>query len=373
MKVIFACAGTGGHVNPAIAIANEIKKRENNTQILFIGTKEGIENRLTSNSGYDIKHIRTGKILRKLTLKNIKAINNAYKGISDAKKIIKEFKPDIIIGTGGYICVPVMLAAKKCKIPYILHESNAFPGMSVKLLSSKASKVLIGFKEAEERLKRKDNVVYTGTPAKFVRKDIENLDKQDCRKIFGLENITKKIVLVMCGSQGARKVNNIVIDMLEEYPNNDFYIIMVTGEKNYDLVVDRIKKIEQEKNIDLSKNIKLERFIFDMDKLYKAVDVCITRAGALTVTELAIAKKPSVLIPLPYATENHQFYNAKVLENIHAGFIIEEKDLSPKSLFDKLNIIAKDSSINKIEENLEKLNNEDVENNIYRIIKEVVG
>lgn len=373
MKVIFACAGTGGHINPAIAIANKIKREEKKADILFIGTPNGLENELTKNSGYDIKHIRTGKILRKLTLKNIKALYNAYKGISDAKNIIKEFNPDIIIGTGGYICVPVMLAAKKCKVPYFLHESNAFPGMSVKLLSKSAKKVLVGFEEAKTRLKRKDNVVYTGTPAKFNRKDFNKLDRLECKKDFGIENIDKKIVLVMCGSQGARKINNIVLDMIEEKLSDDFFTIIVTGEKNYDLVLKRVKEIENSKKVSLDNYLKLEKFVFEMDKLYKAVDVCITRAGALTVTELCTTKKPSILIPLPYATENHQYYNAKVLENKNAGIIIEEKNLDKNVLFSALTDIIKDESIKKMENNLEIIDNDKVEDIIYDIIKNTIG
>ena len=172
MRVVFACAGTGGHINPAIAMANLILKKENDSQILFIGTETGLENKLVENAGYKISHIRTGKILRELTLKNITALINAYKGIGDAKTILKEFKPDIVIGTGGYICGPVMKAAKKLKIPYYLHESNAFPGVSVKLLAKDAKCVMVGFEDTKARLNSKAKVVYTGTPAKFTEEDI---------------------------------------------------------------------------------------------------------------------------------------------------------------------------------------------------------
>lgn len=209
MRVVFACAGTGGHINPAIAMANLIMKKEPDSSILFIGTKTGLENKLVENVGYEIRHIRTGKIRREFTLENINELVNAYKGISDAKKILKEFAPELVIGTGGYICGSVMKAAKKLKIPYILHESNAFPGVSVKLLASKAKCVMLGFEDAKGRLSSKAKTVYTGTPAKFSEEDIQKLDRNECLKEANIENNSKKIVLITCGSQGAKKVNEV--------------------------------------------------------------------------------------------------------------------------------------------------------------------
>ena len=217
MKVLFACAGTGGHINPAIAMANIVVKNEPDSQILFVGTETGLENKLVANAGYEIRHIRTGKIIRELTLKNFAQLIHAYQGIGDAKRLLKEFKPDIVIGTGGYICGPVMKAATKLKIPYFLHESNAFPGVSVKLLAKNAKAVMVGFEDAKQRLNPKANVVYTGTPAKFSEEDIKKLDKAECLKELGLENINKKIVLVTCGSQGAKRINEVLLDMIKKY------------------------------------------------------------------------------------------------------------------------------------------------------------
>lgn len=372
MKVIFACAGTGGHINPAIAIANIILKNDPQSEFLFIGTKSGIENELVQNSGFKIKHIRTGKIIRSFTLKNVRAITETYKGIGDAKIIIREFKPDIIIGTGGYICGPVMLAAIKYKIPYILHESNAFPGVSVKLLAKKASAVMIGFADAKKRLKRKDNVVYTGTPAKFSREDIIRLDKQKCKKELGLLNISKKIILVTGGSQGAMKFNQVVLNMVAQKKSEEFFVVLVTGNKNYDNILSKYKDLEKELKLDLSSYIKIEKFVFDMPKMYKVSDICITRAGAMTITELAIASKPAILVPLPTAAENHQLYNAKVLANSHAAIIIEQKDLTENILFDKINYMLKDKNIKLMADNASKLLINGVDNNIYKCIVETL-
>lgn len=378
MKVLFACAGTGGHVNPAIAIANILKEKDKNCQILFVGTKDGIENELIKKAGYDIKQIRTGKFLRKITFKNFIAIFKILGGISDSKKIIKSFKPDIVIGTGGYICGPVMYAAKYCKIPYILHESNSYPGVAVKALAKNAKYVFVGFSDAKKRLKNRENIVFTGTPTRFNIADIDNLNKDTSRSILKLsdEEIGKsrKIIFVTGGSQGARKFNEVVINMVEKYLDKSMYIVLVTGQKNYDEVMQKISKIENEDKIDIDKYICIKNFIYDMDKMYKASDLCITRSGAMTINELAVAAKPSILIPFPYATENHQLYNAKVLENVGAAKIIIESDLTEDLLYKNIkNIISNDEKLNEMGKNARKILKNDINNSIYNYIMDTVN
>ncbi len=368
MRVVFACAGTGGHINPAIAMANLILKREPDSKILFIGTEDGLENKLVVNAGYDIKHIRTGKILRELTLKNVTALINAYKGIGDAKKILKEFKPDLVIGTGGYICGSVMKAAKKLKIEYILHESNAFPGVSVKLLASNAKCVMLGFEDAKQRLNKNTKTVYTGTPAKFNEEDIQKIDREKCLQKLNLENINKKIVLITCGSQGAKRINEVALSMIKKYLDDDIYYIIVTGDKNYDEVLSLKGELEKDIGHSLDKNLRLEKFVFNMDEMYKVADLCITRAGAMTISELALSHKPAILIPLPTAAENHQFFNAKVLENVGAAKIIEQKDLNEEYLNTTIKEIL-NSDIKKMGENAAKVIVKDVEDKIYECIK----
>lgn len=373
MKVLFACAGTGGHINPAIAIANIILKNKKDTKILFVGTKDGLENSLVKNAGFDILHIRTGKILRKLTLSNFKALHEAYMGIKDSKKIINDFKPDLVIGTGGYICVPVMLAAKKLKVPYILHESNAFPGVSVKLLAKNAKKVLVGFNDAKKRLKNRKNVVYTGTPAKFTEHDIDILDKNEAKDKLGLgikdiglfNDEERKIIFVTGGSQGARKFNQVILDLVKEKQDKKMFFILVTGNKNYDYTIDELRKIEEQNNIKLNDYIRIEKFLYNMQDMYKSADICITRAGAMTITELSLAKKASILVPYPYAAENHQYYNAKVLEDLGAGKIIIEDDLNEEILYDTLNQIIDSNKIEIMGNNAKKAQKLDVEKNIY--------
>lgn len=372
MNVLIAAAGTGGHINPAIAIANIILKNDKDAEILFVGTKNGLENKLVENAGFNIKHIRTGKIIRSFTFKNINQMYLAYKGIADSCKVIDEFEPDLVIGTGGYVCVPVMIAARRKKIPYILHESNAFPGVSVKLLAKKAARVMISFKEAKDRLKYKENVVYTGTPAKFSVNDYDRLDKDECKKKFELDKINKKIILVTCGSQGAKKINEVVLDMVKNIHSDKYYIVLVTGDKNFDEINEKLNKIKEETSLDIKNYIKLERFIFNMDELYKSVDMCITRSGAMTITELSIVAKPSILIPLPTAAENHQYYNAKVLEDVGAARIIEQKNLDYNVLNKNISEMLDENKLEKMSQMARKKVSYDIEDKIYDVIEKVV-
>ena len=366
MRAIIACAGSGGHINPAIAIANTIKKNEPDSEILFLGTKTGMENDLVKKAGYNLAHVKAGRLHRKLTLQNIRNILNAGLGILDTKKIISKFKPDIIIGTGGYICVPVMKGAKQKGVPYVLHESNAYPGLSIKLVAKDAAKVFVGFEAAKEKLPQCTNVVFTGTPAKFDMDHMRSLDKQECRKSIISDD--RKIVFITGGSQGAIKFNKIVIDMVKKHKPQDIFFIIAVGAANYDDTVESIKD-EQ----DIGKYLKVEKFVYDMDKMYKAADLLITRAGAMTITELSIARRPAILVPLPTAAENHQLFNAKVLENIGAGIVIEENILNEDILYGKIKEIIKDDKLlESMGNNAAKLYRPNVEQEIYYQIKSVI-
>ncbi len=334
MRVIVTCAGTGGHIVPAIAIANLIKSKYSGSQIMFIGTKTGMENDLVKNAGYEIESVRTGKLIRSITLKNFKAIYEAIKGIDDARSIMRKFKPDLVVGTGGYICVTVMKAAASLKIPYILHESNAFPGLAIKLTAKKAYRVMLGFDDARARLKNMKNLVVTGNISNIDVEKYNLLDRKKCIEELGI-NVNKKIVLVTFGSQGAKYLNEYIIDIAKKQ-NNDILYILITGKNNYDEVLSKIKDIEESEKISLHGFLKVEKFVYDMARMYKVADLCITRAGAMTITELESTKKPAILVPLPTAAENHQYYNAKVLENIGVSSIIEQKNLSSDVLYEKV-------------------------------------
>lgn len=366
MRAIIACAGSGGHINPGIAIANVIMKNEPDSEILFLGTKNGMENDLVKKAGYKLKHVRAGRFHRKLTWYNIRNIARALLGVFDTKSIISKFKPDVVIGTGGFICVPVMKGACAKRIPYVLHESNAYPGLSVKVVAKDAAKVLLGFEDAMSRLPQGTKTVFTGTPAKFDMDDMRALDKAECRKNIITDD--RKIVFVTGGSQGAIKFNKTIIDMVRKYRPKDMFFVIAVGPANYDNVMESIKDDKE-----IEKYLRVEKFVYEMDKMYKAADLLITRAGAMTVTELSIARRPAILIPLPTAAENHQLFNAKAMENAGAGIVIEENVLNADLLYDKIREVVQDENkLTSMGNNAAKLYRPNVDQEIYNEIKLVI-
>ena len=371
MKAIIAAAGTAGHINPGIAIANKIKQEEKNSEVIFIGTTRGLENDLVPRAGYKLKTIDAYGLSKKISIDNLKKMHKTYKGIGEAIKIIKEFKPDVVIGTGGYICGPVVLAAKKNNIPVILHESNAFPGKAVKMLSSKADAVLVSFEDAINRLPKAKKVIFTGTPIKISKKDYTIQEKTKIINKIGLSEV-KPIVLIFGGSQGAQRINEAILETIKEKLNKDYQIMWATGPKQYDIIKEELEK--KYININHIENTKIVPYIYNMEEIMNISDVIVARSGAMTITEISNLGKPSILIPLPNVSGDHQMYNAKVLENVGAAIIIEN---------DKLDGINLNSSIQKIVTDKSKMLSMqkgaiskatyDVENKIYNEIKKLKG
>lgn len=362
MKVIIAAAGTGGHINPGIAIANEIKKHHKNAEILFIGAGRGMENDLVPRAGYKLENIEAYGIERKINLQNLKNIYKTIKSYKDAKKIIKSFKPDVIIGTGGYICGPVCQAGTKLKIPTILHESNAFPGMAVKLLSKKVDAVLAGFEDIKQRLPNAKKIIVTGTPTKIEKINLTDEQKQNLKKEFNIEN-NLPIVTIFGGSQGAESINKCIIEIINEKLNKNYQIIWAVGQKNFE---DVKRKINQEYNS------SIVPYIYNMDEVMNLADLVVSRSGAMTITEVAKCAKPAIFIPYPYATENHQEYNAKVLEKVGAAKIILDKNLTKENLNQSINDIIMDKEkIRQMGEKAEKVAIKNVEERIYKVIQEI--
>lgn len=315
MKFLIAAGGTGGHITPGVAIANKLK--ELGHEVKFLGTSTGMETDLVPKAGYELKIIRAKGLHRGFSLKNIKTIKSLFDGINDVKKIIDEEKPDMVIGTGGYVTAPAIIAAIQKKIPTMIHESNALPGKTTTWLSKKVDCVAVGFEAAKDRLTNGKNVIYTGNPTKM--QGAFNYEKT--RKNL---NVRKPLVLVFGGSQGAKKINETMIYLINESEIKDYQIIYATGPKNYDDIISQVN-VQNE-------NVKIEKYIYNMEEVMSASDIAVCRSGALTITELGIIGVPSILIPLPTAAENHQYYNAKTIEDSGAGIIIEEKDLTKESL-----------------------------------------
>lgn len=371
MKVVIAAAGTGGHINPGIAIANKIMEKEPDSKIIFIGTPRGLENDLVPRAGYDLKTIDAYGINRKINLDNIKRLYKTTKSVGEAKKILKEFKPDVVIGTGGYICVSVGIAANRLKIPIVLHESNAFPGVAIKLLSKKAKAVLLGFEDAKTRLPKAKNVVVTGTPTKIKSSKLTDEEKANLRSALMLKN-ELPLVLVFGGSQGARSINNAIIGIIENKLNKNYQIIWAAGKGNFE----NIKKQLAEKNMDIDniENAKIMPYIYNMQEVMETSDLVVSRSGAMTITEISNLAKPAIFIPFPFATENHQEYNARVLEKVGAAKIILDKNLNYKNLNDTIELMVENKEqLKEMGKKAGKIANTNVEENIYNEIRNILS
>ena len=367
MKVVIAAAGTGGHINPGIAIANKIKEMDKKADIIFIGTNRGLENDLVPRAGYRLKTIRAYGIERKLTLQNIKRLYYTVKSIGEAKKILREFGAEVVIGTGGYICIPVMMAAKKMGIPRLLHESNAFPGVSVKLLSKNVNTVMVGFEDAKQRIPEANKVVVTGNPTKIRKCNFSDLQKNEIIRQMGLKT-DKPIVLVFGGSQGAQSINRSILEIITKKHNTNYQIMWAAGPLQYE----EIKQVLKKEKLDINhiENVKIVPYIYNMEEVLNVIDLVVCRSGAMTITEIAIVGKPAIFIPFPYATENHQEYNAKVLEKVGAAKIILDKDLDAIILHKEIESIISSKKI--IQEMGSKANScavHHVEDNIYHEIE----
>ncbi|MDO4743425.1 MAG: undecaprenyldiphospho-muramoylpentapeptide beta-N-acetylglucosaminyltransferase [bacterium] len=326
MHVLFTGGGTAGHINPALSVADYLKNQLPEIKISYIGTADKLESKLVPEKGYDFYTIDVAGFQRKISLKNIKrnisALAKVITASGKAKKLLKKLKPDVVVGTGGYVCGPVLREAAKLGIKTVVHESNAIPGVTVKMLAPIVDRVLLSTEDAKKYLKCKNEPVITGNP---VRLEITNADKAAARKKLGLDS--RPLVLSFGGSLGARLINEAVSQLILDN-RADYYIFHATGKSGYRTMLDLL----QQKGYTEKENIKLFEYIADMGDYLAAADLVISRAGAITVSELQAAGKPSVLIPSPYVAENHQFFNAMMLKKRGAAEIIEEKDLSGQRL-----------------------------------------
>ena len=370
MKVIIAAAGTGGHINPGIAIANKIKKEEPASKIMFIGTSRGLENDLVPRAGYELKTIQAYGLSKKISIENFKKIYKTLKGYGEAKRIIQEFKPDIVIGTGGYICGATITAAHKLHISTILHESNAFPGKAVTMLAKKTDCILVSFKDAKCRIKNAKKIVHTGTPVKIKKLEYGKEEKENIKNKLGLI-LDKPTVLVFGGSQGAQAINEAIIQIANKKLNRNYQIMWATGPEQYEIIKGQFENINL--NINNIQNMKIVPYIYNMEEVMNISDIIVARSGAMTITEISNLGKPSILVPLPNVSNDHQLYNAKVLEKIGAAQIILNKELNEKILNEKIeSIVNNPQHMKEMGINANKNSVENVEEKIYNEIKKLV-
>ena len=342
MNVIFTCGGTGGHINPAIAVANIWKERHPDSNILFIGGGDELEQELVPKAGYALRCVPAYGIWRSKSFRafkgNIKAVCATVRGIGKCKKIFKEFKPDVIVGTGGYASFQALLAGHLLGIPTCVHESNAMPGMTTKLASRFVDKVLVCFPESIRHYKDSSKVEVVGMP---VRREFIYTEKTQARKTLSLDD--RPVIVSAFGSQGAMAMNRIMADLfrLQQDAGFPFQHIHAVGSYGWGWMPELVK----EKGVDLekTKSITMQEYIYNMPTVMAAADVVISRAGASTCNEIAASGTPCILIPSPNVTDNHQEKNARALERGGGAVVLLEKDCTAEKIFDEIKAITSDA------------------------------
>lgn len=370
MRVLLAGGGTAGHINPALAIAKTIKEKEPTAEIMFVGNKTGLEQRLVKNAGFDIKSISISGFRRSLSpsalVHNVKTAFRAVSASSASSKIIKEFKPDICIGTGGYVSGPVMRTAQKLNIPVIVHEQNAYPGVTTKMLSKKAEYVMLAVDEARKHFDSNPNFVLTGNP---IRPEILRVDEQSAKA--KLNKDAKPLVLSFGGSLGARKINEGVADLIARSGKDGKYSHIHA----YGQYGKWFPDLLREKGTDPDKcdNLDIREYIDNMAECMAAADVVVCRSGAITLSEVQALGKPSVLIPSPNVAENHQYHNAMALVKNNAAIVIEEKDLTNTSITKAVDKLLSDKeTLKKFSQNAKNMAITDANERIWAVIEKVL-
>ncbi|OSB10891.1 undecaprenyldiphospho-muramoylpentapeptide beta-N- acetylglucosaminyltransferase [Paraclostridium bifermentans] len=326
MKVLLSGGGTGGHVYPAIAIANKIKEENPDAEIVFVGTEKGIESEIVPKYGYELRTVTVQGFKRKIDFDNVKRVFKLFKGLEQSRRIVKKFKPDVVIGTGGYVSGPVLFNASMGKVPAIIHEQNSFPGVTNKILAKMVTKVLTSFEDSHGRFpeETRNKLVLTGNP---VRKEILISKKSNSRRKLGIQE-DKKMVLCYGGSGGSRKINDSMKVVIRNLVNEDVAFIYATGKNFYDGFMSDISDLQ------LKPYQKVVPYLEDMASALAACDIVIGSAGAISLAEITALGKPSIIIPKAYTAENHQEYNAKSVESKGAGIAILEKNLTAETLND---------------------------------------
>jgi UDP-N-acetylglucosamine--N-acetylmuramyl-(pentapeptide) pyrophosphoryl-undecaprenol N-acetylglucosamine transferase len=335
-NIVLSGGGTGGHIFPAIAIANEIKSRFPNANILFVGAKDRMEMEKVPQNGYKIKGLWISGLQRKMTLKNLSFPFKLISSLYNANKIIRKFKPDVVIGTGGFASGPTLYMAALKGVPTLIQEQNSYAGITNKLLAKKVDAICVAY-DGLAKFFPKEKIVFTGNP---IRQDLinQNATREEALTFFKLDK-TKKTVLVLGGSLGARAVNEIIADTVTDFKEHNVQVIWQTGK----LYIDKYKKYNEGL-------IQTHAFLNRMDLAYQAADVIISRAGASSISELCVVAKPVVLIPSPNVAEDHQTKNAMAIASKDAGILLKEKNLKTEFktiLFDLLDDEARQEVLRK--------------------------
>ena len=358
MRVIVTAGGTGGHIYPALAIINKLKEKHPDAVILYIGTTDRMEAKLVPSLGITYKGIELKGLDRRRILKNFRVFSMYKSAIKEAEKIILDFKPDVVIGVGGYITLPVITAANNHHIKTFIHEQNSIPGLSNKILRKKVDSVGISLPSSVKYFK-KENTHLTGNPRSEEAINAPVLDK----KKYGLDD-NKKLVLFVMGSLGSLTITNIMKNIIPSFDGKDYEVLLVTGANYFDSY----------KEVNVPSNVKLVPSLSDMLSVLKKTDLIITRAGASTIAEITVLGIPSIIIPSPYVTHNHQEKNARVLEKTGCSLVIREKELTKEVLLSTIDeVINDDKKLKSMKKSNQKLGVKDSASKIVEIIDKLVG
>lgn len=357
MRVIITAGGTGGHIYPALAILNKIKEKEPNSEFIYIGTHNRMEKDIVPAAGYQYESIEIYGFSKTMIKRDIKNISLIYKAYKKCLKIMKDFKPDVVIGVGGYVTFPVIMAANKLHIKTFIHEQNSIPGKSNKVLAKKANLIGVSFKDSIKYF-NPNKCKLTGNPCGENALDIKAVSKTKYHM-----HANKKGVLIVQGSLGSNVINNKMKEFLSSIDNENYEVLYVTGKDYYE---------EFSKN-KFSKNVIIVPYVDNLSALIKDMDLIVTRAGASIISEIMALRKPAIFIPSPYVANNHQYYNALSIKDAHAGAMIEEKDLNKDILKNKINEILNDKKLYaEYETNLAKMSIDNSSTYIYELLKELI-
>lgn len=358
MRIIVSAGGTGGHIYPALAIINKLKERNKDLKVLYIGTTDRMESTLVPSLGIDYVGIPMKGLNRKNIFKNISVIKSFKNGIRKCMEVMKKFKPDVVLGVGGYITSPVIIAAHKLKIKTFIHEQNSIPGLSNKILKRYADVIGVSIKESMDSFKGA-NVVYTGNPRSEEAYHATPVNKSK----YGLSE-NKKLVLFVMGSLGSQTITNTMKNIIPSFEGKNYEVLFVTG-KNY---------FDSYKEIKIPKNVKMVANLDDMLNVLKKTDLIITRAGASTIAEITAIGVPAIMIPSPFVTHNHQEKNALVLEKNNAAIVIKEKDLTKDLLLKNIDeLLSSKEKLTEMKLNSKKMGVVDSATKIAEIIESLKG
>ena len=359
MRIIVSGGGTGGHIYPAVTIANQIKEKQPDAEIIFVGTREGLECEIVPRYGYPIEFIEVAGFQRKLSLDTIKSAFKLLAGLIDALKLIRKIKPDLVVGTGGYVCGPVLFLAALQGIPTCIQDQNAMPGVTNKILAHFVKKVFLGYQEAGKYFGGNSEKIFTGNP---IRKEILEVSRATAIEKFKLDP-AKKTILVSGGSRGARSINDAMALVETSLAGrSDVQVIHITGETGYEKFIGQV-----EKKVLMSDNIKVFRYMHDMPLALAAADLAIFRSGAIGLAELMARGIPSILVPYPYATANHQEHNARAVEGAGGAVVILDKELTGEILLKQIeSLLADESKLQKMKDAAKALGRPEAAEDIAR-------